>query len=159
MWITRAEAAQILGCHVSTVDKYSAAGLLSRRGARRSLPSLQLTEVKALANRLIIEAEARAAVARRRQAHRRPGPPDDQHEWLTTTQAAAVLGISRARVGQKATNGTLPFTPVKGRRWFRRDHLELVRQARLAAAGGDAATVTTVARVATARGARGDTRI
>lgn len=138
VWITRDDAARILECHVSTVDKYSARGLLTRRGARRSLPSLDLAEVEAFADRRRLELAAREEATRRRDARRLPGPPDDRHDWLNTTQAARILAISRARVGQKASNGTLPFSEVNGRRWFRRDHLELVRGARLAAVHRDA---------------------
>ena len=58
-------------------------------------------------------------------------PPDEEHDWLTTAQAAEVMGVSRPAISQRARRGRLPFVEHDGRRWFRRDHLELVKHADL----------------------------
>ena len=51
--------------------------------------------------------------------------------WLTSAQAAELLGVSVVAVNKRCRRGRLPFVEKAGRRWFRRDHLELVRHADL----------------------------
>jgi hypothetical protein len=124
-WITVREAAQILGVHMSAIPKIVRRGDLNRRSQR---PVLNRDEV------LVLRAtrEAAAAVkAAARQDHGPtiPRPPDDEHEWLSTAEAGALMGISGAGVSIRARRGRLPSVLHQGRRWFRRDHLELVRRA------------------------------
>ena len=58
-------------------------------------------------------------------------PPDAEHDWLCTREAAALMGVSMPAISQRARRGRLPFVEHEGRRWFRRDHLELVKHADL----------------------------
>ena len=58
-------------------------------------------------------------------------PPDAEQDWLTSAQAAELLGVSAVAVNLRCRRGRLQFVEKAGRRWFRRDHLELVRHAEL----------------------------
>ena len=58
-------------------------------------------------------------------------PPDAEHDWLTSVQAAELLGVSSGAVNKRCRHGRFPFVEKVGRRWFRRDHLELVKHADL----------------------------
>lgn len=52
-------------------------------------------------------------------------------EWVTTTEAAEILGISKSRTGQIAGKGLLPFeVGPNGRRRFRRQQVEVISRAR-----------------------------
>ena len=125
--ITQAQAAEILGCHVSLIGKLVARGELTSRGrtGRASLDRDQVLEV--LAER---EERSRARTPPRRRKGRFE-PPDAEHDWLTSVQAAELLGVSVVAVNVRCRRGRLPFVEKAGRRWFRRDHLELVRHADL----------------------------
>ena len=127
MWITQAQAAEILGCHVSLIAKLVARGELTSRGrtGKASLDRDQVLEV--LAER---EERSRARTPRRRRKGRFV-PPDAEHDWLTSVQAAEMLGVSVVAVNKRCRHGRLPFVEKVGRRWFRRDHLELVKHADL----------------------------
>jgi hypothetical protein len=90
VWITQAQVAEILGCHVSLVAKLVSKGELTSRG-RHGRASLDRDQVLAL----------RAERERRAQAPKPPRtrtgrfePPDAEHDWLTSAQAADLLGVS-----------------------------------------------------------------
>lgn len=117
-WITGREAAEILGVHVSLIPKMLRRGDLASRPER---PSLRRTDVEALRDK-------RAAAAGRHRAAT-PGPPDDDHDWLLAPEAGALMGVGPEAVRIRARRGRLPSVLHDGRRWFRRDHLELVRHA------------------------------
>ena len=125
-WITAREAAAILDVHVSAIPKMIRRGDLSRRPDRR--PILDRDEV--LAYR-----EARLASQQDRPSARPlkgpPAPPDD-HDWIGSEEAAAVMGISRHALMVRARRGQVPSAVASGRRWFRRDHLLLLMNARAA---------------------------
>ena len=126
--MTHREAAQLLGVHVSLIPKMLRRGDLTSRG--RS-PALTRDEVVALAAIRAAEAEERE---RRRTTPRPldPRPPDDEHEWLPASVAAAVLGCTETALKGRATRGQVPCTVHGGRRWFRLDLLELILRARAA---------------------------
>lgn len=127
-WITAREAAEILGVHKATIPKLRRRGELTTRpdGERPAYDRQQVTEL------------------RNRRAQPRPepptlqppppyepwraSPPDDAQDWLTSDQAAALMGVTRNAVNDRAKRGRLPSEMHDGRRWFRRDHLELVRR-------------------------------
>jgi hypothetical protein len=128
VWITQAQAAELLGCHVSRVAKLVAKGELISRGrhGRASLDRDQVLELRAK--------RERRAQAPRKPPRRRTGrfePPDAEHDWLTSAQAAVLLGFSSVAVNKRCRRGRLPFVEKAGRRWFRRDNLELVKHADL----------------------------
>lgn len=119
-WITVREAAQILGVHMSAVPKMIRRGDLTKREQR---PILDRAEVIALR-------ESRSAAADARVTRRgTPAPPDNEHEWLSAREAGAFMGVGSAAVSIRARRGRLPSVLHDGRRWFRRDHLALVRRA------------------------------
>lgn len=112
--ITWRQAAQILGCSVSTVARLVRAGELSRgpAWAHRQLSRPQ------------VEAVALARYHPRRSAGRDP-------YWLTSAQAARTLGVSPGRVRQLADAERIPYaTTPKGQRLYRCKQLEVVANAR-----------------------------
>lgn len=118
-WITAREAAAILGVHVSAVPKMTRRGDLTPRRAR---PSLLRADVEALR-------DLRAQPKPQRPSRGAPRPPDDQHAWLLADEAGALMGVGPEAVKIRARRGRLPSELHDGRRWFRRDHLELVKHA------------------------------
>lgn len=119
-WITRAEAAEILGITAGGVGYYVRRGDLSPRRKCRHLPTLNRAEVELLAETL---AEERS---RRRPAKpRQPRHPQDGNQWLSALQVARRLGMSRLWVDIRALRGELPYTVgPQGRRSYRADHVE-----------------------------------
>ena len=59
-------------------------------------------------------------------------PPDSVHMWLTTAQAAELLGVSVVAVNKRCRRERLPYVEKAGRRWIRLDLLEQVERARAA---------------------------
>lgn len=115
--VTQAEAAHILGCHVTTVHRLIAEGLLGwEPGLHRQLSREEVEQV---------------AVQRWRR--RKPDAPDDGVSyWVTAKQAGELLGVGRTRVGQLVESERLPCvrTP-RGERLFRRAQVEVIANARL----------------------------
>ena len=122
-WITVREAAHILGVHPSAIPKMTRRGDLRKREGRR--PILSRADVLALRDTRAAHEAVRAAA----RAPQPPQPPDNEHEWLTSGQAAEMMGVGPEAVRVRARRGRLPSELHDGRRWFRRDHLELVRRA------------------------------
>jgi excisionase family DNA binding protein len=116
--LTYEQAAAILGCHLSNSPKLIRKGELKSRGRVRD-GALDRTEVVALAKRRAAQREARASRPARkyqRVDHR----PDQDHEWLSSGQVAALLGVTRMAVRKRIHRGTLPATGNGGRFWVRR---------------------------------------
>jgi hypothetical protein len=118
-WITARQAAAILGVHISAIPKMVRRGDLS---PRKSRPSLRRADVEALRDR-------RAQPKPQRTPRGAPRPPDDVHDWLLASEAGAIMGVGPEAVKMRARRGRLPSEVHEGRRWFRRDHLELVTRA------------------------------
>lgn len=122
-WITAREAADVLGVHLSAVPKMIRRGDLTKRHRR---PILNRAQVIALR-------DARLEVPRATRPSRAPKgpprPPDEVHDWLTSTEAGAVMGVSSVAVNARARRGRLPSEVANGRRWFRQDHLDLMLRA------------------------------
>jgi len=125
-WVTQREAAALLGVHVSLVGKLVARGDLHPRVER---PSLSRAEVVALAEERARPKPAETTTPPDPEEPWTPQPPDDEHEWLTSDEAAELLGLTRNGVNYRAQKGKLPYVRVGWRRWFRLDHLELVLRA------------------------------
>lgn len=111
--VTLAEAARILGCTPSTVERHIAAGRLERHRRRYKHAALSRTEVEALALELYRWGS---------------GQPDNPWSYFVTGQRAAdVLGVSRARLGQLALADRIPYVQhPSGRRLYRRGQLEVM---------------------------------
>lgn len=127
--ITYADAAGILGFHVSNVAKLVTKGELQSRGYVHD-GSLDRAEVEALAARRSNERDARATCPPRKY-QRVDRRPDTDHEWLSPRQVADLLGVTKPAVQGRINRGTLPATKNGGRFWVRRDLLEQVEAARL----------------------------
>jgi excisionase family DNA binding protein len=128
-WLSHVEAAEVVGCSPQTVLIAAKSGRIDQRHMPRGFPSLSRASVETFA----AEQQQRAR-EREQGAAQRPvsGPPDDHHTWLGSAETAQILGISRRRVDQLAKQESLPFVQVGRRRWFRRDHVDLVKHARRA---------------------------
>jgi len=126
--LTYEQAAAILNCHVSKVAKLVTKGQL-RSPDRVRDGSLDRSEVEALAERRTQEREALAAHARRR--YHRVDRPDTDHEWLSTGQAAELLGVTRAGCAKAHRPGEVAGNRDGDWFWVRRELLEQVEAARL----------------------------
>ena len=125
--VTYAQAATILGCHVSNVPKLIRRGLLTSTGQRGG--SLNRDQVEALAQ---ARAKESAALTRRPRGYQRVDHrPDQDHEWLTPRQVAELVGVTPTAVRQRIHRERLPAVENGGRYWVRRDLLEQVEAARL----------------------------
>lgn len=123
-WITNREAAAILGVHMSAVPKMIRRGDLTPRERR---PQLARNEVEELRDR---RAQPKPPKPTPDPKPRHvPKPPDQEHDWLNADEAAELLGLGRSGVIYRAQLDKLPNEKHDGRRWFRRDHLELVKRA------------------------------
>lgn len=128
--ITFAQAADLLGCHVSNIPKLIERGKLTRHLAfGRKRGYLSRTDVEDLA-------EARRASALKPRVYVRPGKidrrPDTKHEWLTPSQAGRLVGITAQGIHKRIHRQRLPAVIHHDRWWIRRDHLEQIEAARLA---------------------------
>jgi excisionase family DNA binding protein len=128
-WVTYAQAAELLGCHVSNVAKLVAKGQLQSRGYVRD-GSLDRADVEALAERRARERETQAARPPRRY-QRVDHRPAAEHEWLSIREVAALLGVTGPAVMGRIHRERLPAVQNGGRWWVRRDLLEQVEAARL----------------------------
>jgi len=130
-WITRAEAAAILGCSIPTVDNLVHAGLIKSRPRHGPRPSIDYAStLSAREHRAEIERKRAATRAARDAERASRRPPEDEHVWLSAPTTAALLGVTRRRVAQLASADRIPHVNRAGRLWFRRDHIELFSAAR-----------------------------
>ncbi len=115
--VTQAEAAHILGCHLTTVHRLIAQGVLKWEPGRHRQLSREEVE--------------RVAVQRWRR--RDPDAPDDGVSyWVTAKQAGEILGVGRTRVGQLVNSEQLPCVrTARGERLSRRAQVEVIANARL----------------------------
>src|SRR3954452_4860003 len=106
--LSSAEAARILGVQPNSVDRLVSRGVLHKE-IKRQRRGLDLTDVETLALQRYI-----------------PGRP-----WFATNREAdQILGISRSRLNQLVNAGRLPFVEYRGRRYFRRQQIQVIANAR-----------------------------
>ena len=129
--ITQAQAAEILGCHVSLIGKLVARGALTSYGGRASLSRDEVAALAEFRRAAQAQADADREMRTSEPARPAPTPPDSEHVWLSTAGAAAFMGVSVPAIAKRANHGRLPYVENEGRRWFRRDHLELIKHADL----------------------------
>lgn len=114
--VTLAQAARILGCSRSTVRRHFLAARLVSHDGRYEHRTLSRAEDETLALELY---DWRRHV------------DDPESYWLTSHQAAEMLGISRQRLGQVGDKGFLPFVRHRdGVRLYRREQLVTIANAR-----------------------------
>jgi hypothetical protein len=126
-WVTYAEAAEILSCHISNVAKLVEKGQLNSTGQRGA--SFDREQVEQLALRR--EAKRQARAQRPRGYQRIDHRPNGDHEWLSPREVAALLAVSPQAVTRRIRTQRLPAVENGGRHWVRRDLLEQVEAARL----------------------------
>jgi excisionase family DNA binding protein len=106
--LSAAEAARILGVRASTVHQWVAKGVLPK-SVKWQRYGLNRTDVENLAPQRYT-----------------PG-----HPWFATNrEAAQMLGVSRERVKQLVDAGRLPCVEYRGHRYFRRQQIQVVANAR-----------------------------
>jgi hypothetical protein len=109
--VSLGEAAQILGCSVSTVRRLVITAR-TRHGGRARDGALVRANVEALATEVYSW---------------RLHLDDADPYWLTGQRAADVLHVSRARLSQLASDKRVPFVRHQdGTRLYRRDQLEMI---------------------------------
>lgn len=151
--LTCAQAAEILGMSESGVYKLIARGDLTRRANGRRDPGargiVDRAEVEQLAAvRLKAHAaeqqfrQERAAAAVEPVRHGtgtyvvgpdgkwRWAPPDDEHDWIGTAEAADLIGISMQAIAQRCRKGTIPAVRVGSKWWIRADHARIAANVR-----------------------------
>lgn len=114
-WLTWAQAAELVGCPVPTIDWNKRMG---RIRSRRQRPSLDRTSVEEFAqwwrarrdNR-----EERRALGVERNWRQPPEPSG----WLSSTEAATHMGCTAHHIAYLANTGELKATKSGGRLWFR----------------------------------------
>lgn len=131
-WVSYLVAADIIGCHPATIAKLVSAGRIRRRCVNRRFPSLDRQSVEEVGREWRREqaAKRRSAVVRAQRLEERRTPPDDESVWLTAGQSASMLGVTRTRINQLARFERLPSVMRAGRRWFRRQDVEIAAAAR-----------------------------
>jgi hypothetical protein len=127
-WITYEEAAQIIGCARSQVQRLVARGWITTRASR---PVLDRASVEGAERRWRADQQARRALAEtnKRAPRRRVLSPDDEHTWLGLGEAADLLGLSQAGLSARSRRDGVPYTEHDGRRWYRADLLQLINNA------------------------------
>lgn len=136
-WLTWPEAAALVGCPVPTIDWQTRTGRIEHRERAGSRPSLRRSSVEEFAAwwqaREQARQERRDARDRQEQARARhraraaelgirpgriPAATPGTGEWLTTAEAAALLGVSPATVTRLAREGEVRAERVGSRWWF-----------------------------------------
>jgi len=130
-WITWVQAKEIIGAPRHVVESWIRDGRLRTRKVARAKPSVERLSAEAMALEWQgIAAERDAARRRRQAAKNRSLPPDDGQEWLSTRQAAELLGCSAGWVCQRVVAETLPGIRRGHRLWLRRVDVDRARLAK-----------------------------
>ncbi|SDS20770.1 DNA binding domain-containing protein, excisionase family [Nocardioides scoriae] len=130
--MTYAQAAAILGVHVSNVPKLVTRGEIRSRGTRGPHASLLRADVEAVLERRRERRRAKAGQEAAPPPRPVTAPPDDDHEWLTLEEAGEVIGISGQAVGKRAKRGKIPHVRQGVRVWVRADHAQIAANSRTA---------------------------
>lgn len=125
--ITHAQAAALLGCHVSNISKLVQTGQLVSIGrcgpGAGTLDRAQVEQVAA--ERAVAEAEGRLRYDRVDPQRKGPPPELGDHEWLTPDQVGQRLGVTGTAVRFRAARNSIPHIRHGKRIWIRADHLEV----------------------------------
>lgn len=95
--------------------KLIARGLLTRRANGRRDPKAQ-----------------REVARNPQEPGRRFTPPDRDHEWVGTEEAAELIGITTQAVAKRCRKGTIPAVRVANKWWLRAGHVRIAANARAA---------------------------
>ena len=137
-WITWSQAAELVGCSVSVIERHTRTGRIQSRALRNRghyQPTLSRTSVEAFANwwqPMNAQREQRRAERARNVRPPEPiGPPDDGQIWLRATTAALVIGCTPQWVGRIASEERIPAVRRGRRWWLRRTDVEIYSAARV----------------------------
>jgi excisionase family DNA binding protein len=134
-WITWSQAAELVGCSVSVIERHKRSGQIRSRPVRvgrHYRPTLDRASVEKFAAWWV----PMNAERERRRAARVPrvpepiGPPDDDQVWLSLSTVALMLGCSEQWVGRLASRERIPAARRGRRWWFRRLDVEIYAAAR-----------------------------
>ncbi|SDC47184.1 hypothetical protein [Nocardioides lianchengensis] len=129
-WLTWPQAAELVGCPISTIEHHARTGRITRRpGQGRRSGSLNRESVEEFA---AWWREHTAGLQERRQHRedRRIRPPEPQG-WIPATGAAERLGYAHSdHVVYLARQGRLEGRKVNGRWWVREAEVEAYREDR-----------------------------
>lgn len=114
-WLTWEQAAALVGCPVPTIDWNKRTGRIRSRRQRPSLERASVEEFAQWWQTRREDREARRTLGEQRNRRDPPGPTG----WLTTEQAAAVLGCTTRHITRLTQSGTLQATRAGGRIWLR----------------------------------------
>lgn len=135
-WLTWPQAAELVGCPIPTIDWYTRTGRIKKRPKVGTRPSLAKSSVEEFAlwwrdrdvarMRRRQERAEKAARLERHRAHaerlgirptRMPNAQDTAMGWLTTIEAAELLGVSRESVMRLVADAGCRTERV-GHRWW-----------------------------------------
>jgi len=116
-WVSWAEAAEIVGCPVSTVEHHVRTGRIERRPFDGSRPTLRLSSVVEFAHWFHCRRQRLDKEATRREAQR-TNENGVAGDMLNTEQAAAQLGVSASMVSHLTRTGQLQYERHDGRHWY-----------------------------------------
>jgi hypothetical protein len=112
-WVTYAQAADILGCHVWNVPKLVRKGHLKNRPRKRG--ALERRQVEQLAEQRSEERETAKTRPKKVYYRRIDHRPDHDHEWLSVRQVAELVGITRPAVMGRIHRERVPAVENGGR--------------------------------------------
>lgn len=131
-WLTWEQAAQRVGCPVSTIDWHTRTGRIASRPRNGSHPTVDAASVAEFAAWWQKREERRAATAAQRAVFRErrartearrtssdsvPSEPPAEGSWVSMVDAAEQLGCTRGSVRRRIDDGRLTGTRV-GQRWW-----------------------------------------
>jgi excisionase family DNA binding protein len=123
-WVTWPEAAAIVGCPVPTIDWYTRLGRIEKRPFQGRRPTLKRTSVVEFAGWWRDRQSRQEARRRERQARQTGGRADPQPPsptgWLSTQDAADILGVAAGQVPWLIGRGHLEGE-LHNRRWWVRE--------------------------------------
>jgi len=116
-WISREDASTLSGLTEYRIKQGIASGEIQTRSAPRNQPTVDRES-------LLRHAQQLASSPPPPPSPSRPKPPDADGDWIDTDEAAALLDLSRQRVGQLAGAERVPATRHGRFWWFRRADIE-----------------------------------
>lgn len=130
-WVTWPQAAEIVGCPVPTIDWYTRNGRIEKRPFRGPRPTLKRTSVEEFARWWGERQRARErrrlqqvrAKERRRRVQVQPPAPTG---WMSTSDAADVLGVTASHVVWLVGRGHLEAHRALSRCWVRTSSARLL---------------------------------
>jgi hypothetical protein len=123
--MTWTEAAELVGCPVPTIDWWTRLGRIEKRPFHGNRPSLKRASVEEFAawyaEREARKQRKREQLAARSRARFKPPTPDG---WMSTSDAAAVLGVKTREIYWLVEHAYLRATRTPTRLWIEASSVE-----------------------------------